>query len=132
MTATVLPAALICLGAFSKVTLVPYCSGAAAVSTKVTVLSCAHTTSPSELAAMSETRLAGGAPPMGCALPVARSHARATPLSWLVPSSKLPAKSRPAEAHWLWFGFGFGLGLGLGSGSGLVLGLWLWFGFGFV
>ena len=102
MTATVLPAALICLGAFSKVTLAPYCSGAAAVSTKVTVLSCAHTTSPWELAAMSETRLAGGAPPMGWALPVARSHARATPLSWLVPSSKLPAKRRPAAAHWLW------------------------------
>ena len=109
-----LPAALICLGAFSKLTLAPYCSGAVLASQKVTVLSCAHTTSPSELAAMSETRLPGGVPPMGSALPVARSHARATPLTWLVPSSKLPAKRRPAVAHWLWLWLGLRLCLGYG------------------
>ena len=34
VTATVLPAALICLGAFSKLSLGPNCSGAAPASTK--------------------------------------------------------------------------------------------------
>ena len=34
VTATVLPAALICLGAFSKLSLFPNCSGAAPASTK--------------------------------------------------------------------------------------------------